>query len=333
MDEQSAHTFGFDRKMNEEEEDVFTDEYGVEYGNKGRMLLSANYEDPDDWNVLFSSDKTVDAGEKGKLGDNYTIRDGVEIICDSAFSDCNRLKHITIPESVRYIADLSFAHCESLQEVVLPKSVVAIAENAFCDCYSLEKINIPEGVRYLGKSVFLCCEKLKEITIPQSVVRIAGNSFAGCHIALSSQSPDFVVDHDMLYDKKMSTLTAYLGADEEFVIPQRVTTIGVLAFYLCTQLTKIIIPESVTTIQKSAFVGCRNLREIVIPASVTSIGYAAFSNCVNMETITIPDSVTSIGDFAFGCCRNLRKIIIPKGTDAKFRKLLPDFADMLTYSE
>jgi len=66
-----------------------------------------------------------------------------------------------------------------------------------------------------------------------------------------------------------------------------------------TMLKKIIVKEGVTSIGDLAFEMCSGLTEIVIPDSVTSIGEWAFAGCTSLTEIVIPDSVTSIGDLAF----------------------------------
>ena len=128
-------------------------------------------------------------------------------------------------------------------------------------------------------------------------------------------------------------------------IPNSVTSIGTMAFYVCTDLTSITIPKSVTSIDSSVLFGsCDNLvtitvdsnnskydsrnncnaiietatnilvtgcKNTVIPNTVTSIGNSAFYGCA-LTSITIPNSVTSIGESAFEECTSLTIITIPK---------------------
>ena len=129
----------------------------------------------------------------------------------------------------------------------------------------------------------------------------------------------------------------------EYIIPDYVTGIGVLAFYCCSNMTSITIPNSVTSIGENAFSCCSGLTSIVVAennkvyhsfknclietqsktlilgcrnseippdGSVTGIGSHAFSWC-SLASITIPDNVTSIGENAFYYCHNLTSITIP----------------------
>ena len=75
------------------------------------------------------------------------------------------------------------------------------------------------------------------------------------------------------------------------------------------------IPDRVTSIGDVAFCGCRSLSNLVIPDSVTSIGSGAFEDCTSLSSLVIPDGVTSIGDYAFGECNfpyNLRQELISR---------------------
>lgn len=88
-----------------------------------------------------------------------------------------------------------------------------------------------------------------------------------------------------------------------------VTKIGDSAFYGCSYLSDVVIPDSVTSIGNLAFTLC-SFEEIVIPDSVTEIGWSAFAMCSQLREIVIPESVQTVEERAFYCCQKLEKVVI-----------------------
>lgn len=279
------------------------DEFGAKYSSDGKRLL-----------------KGLDIKE-------YNIKDGTKVICDNAFHECISLLKIYIPSSVMSIGDFAFRECKSLEEVSIPSSVTTIGIGAFSVCPSMQEISIPPNITIINNLTFIGCSSLKKLSIPSSVTTIGDyafygctslknivlpiklntigiNSFVGCKI--SSNSPNFIVIDDVLYNANRSIIISYLSEQTEFSIPLSVTTIG-----------------------NSAFWGCSSLRKIYIPYSVTTINDSAFQGCSSLEEISIPSSVTSIGDDPFRWCNSLKKIIIPKGHKTRFEKMLPHYTNIL----
>ena len=110
-------------------------------------------------------------------------------------------------------------------------------------------------------------------------------------------------------EKTVSVEEKYSGKyTGDIVIPEsvtyngttyNVTSVGVNAFYECTELTSVKIPNSVTSIEDYSFYLCTQLVSIEIPQNVVSIGRYAFGGCARLENVTIPNSVTNIGEGAF----------------------------------
>ena len=89
--------------------EAITDEFGVEYSKDGRKLLKAPQ----------------------KLDGTYSIKEGVRIICNNAFSGCFSLKSLVIPDSVTRIGDSAFSGCSSLRSLVIPNSITNIGDSVF----------------------------------------------------------------------------------------------------------------------------------------------------------------------------------------------------------
>ena len=248
------------------------DEYGVKYSK--------------DWKRLLKAPRNLDGV--------YSIKKGVKIIANHAFSWCfYSLKSINIPDSVTSIGDGAFSECHSLKSINIPDSVTSIGDWAFSNCNSLTSINIPDSVTTIGHRAFESCGCLRIINIPPSLTTIENETFLGCHSLRNINIPDTV------------------------------TTIGDSAFENCGSLTSINFPPRLTSIGNRAFYDCGSLRIINIPQSLTSIGGSAFRNCGSLTSINIPPSLTSIGNSAFYDYGSLTSINIPDMRIALLKIVIP----------
>ena len=205
------------------------DEYGVKYSKDWKRLLKA----PTD------------------LDGVYSIKKGVKIIANHAFSWCfYSLKSIIIPDSVTSIGDGAFSECHSLKSINIPDSVTRIGYSAFKSCGGLTSISIPPSVTTIEDGTFLGCHSLRNINIPDTVTRIGRSAFEDCDSLTSIN------------------------------IPPSVTTIEDGTFLGCHSFRNINIPDTVTSIEDYAFSECNSLKNINIPNGVTWIGDSAFFYCI-----------------------------------------------------
>lgn len=115
---------------------------------------------------------------------------------------------------------------------------------------------------------------------------------------------------DFIIEK--SVLKKYNGNKAHVVIPNGVTSIGVLAFY-DKSLQTIKIPDSVKIINAHAFSRCFLLREVEIPDGVENIYDGTFTDCTRLQSVKMPKDAISIGEWAFSGCSSLERINIQNG--------------------
>lgn len=115
------------------------------------------------YGALYSKDgKRLLKGPKGFS--HYDIKEGTEIICNSAFYRCYNLTLISIPTSVTTIGSAAFRYCDKLSSITIPPSVHTMKGNPFGNCKSLTYITIQPSVTTIGFGAFYCCDNLDDAT-------------------------------------------------------------------------------------------------------------------------------------------------------------------------
>lgn len=99
---------------------------------------------------------TIFGCDKASVPADLVIPNGVKIIGESAFYNCDRLTSVTIPSSVMFIGHNAFNDCDGLTSVTIPEGVRGIGEDAFANCRSLADVTIPKSVTKIWSGAFLC---------------------------------------------------------------------------------------------------------------------------------------------------------------------------------
>ena len=338
---------------------------------------NANYASED--GVLFNKTKTtIVSYPAGKTATTYEIPTTVTSIGNGAFAGCSNLTSVNIPANVTSIGEAAFMSCINLTSVTIPSTVTSIGRGAFQYCTNLASVTVYAPSCSLGSNAFDGYTSALKIYVFNERVNyyknaenwdlykslITGLNGGYCGATghetdvmwlLTGTSPNYT-----LTIWGTGEMRDYTGAFYEnqpwnsfknqittVTIESNVTTIGMSAFYNCTNLTSVTLPASVTSIGNEAFLECSSMESISIPASVTSIGYDAFGGCTKMESFnvaegnanyasadgvlfnkdkttliqypvgkeanpyTIPSTVTAIGEKAFIGCATLASVTIP----------------------
>ena len=293
------------------------DEFGVKYSRDWKRLLGAPYRLRGEYSIREGVKVIGDSAFQGcESLTSINIPNSVTTIGNRAFGVCSSLTSINIPNSVTTIGNWAFSDCSSLTSINIPNSVTTIENGAFSGCSSLTSINIPNSVTTIGDFAFNGCESLTSINIPNSVTTIGNWAFANCESLTSITIPSSVVtiigNPFMLWHGNLNNESkAFIYEDNVLFNKNKTTLIAYRA-----KETNYTIPNSVTTIGNWAFNCCKSLTSINIPNSVTTIGNKAFIHCESLTSINIPNGVTTIGEYAFAHCYSLASINISNSVTA-----------------
>ena len=291
-------------------------------------IVSKNYSSISDIGSIFGSQVK-----------EYVIGDEVTSIGNSAFRGCTGLISVMIGNGVTTIGDYAFSNCSDLTSITIPESVTNIGGSAFSGCSSLTSVTIPESVTDIGGSAFSGCSSLTSVTIPENVTSIGYHAFSDCS-GLTSVTLNSNAIASKAYTSGSNLISIFGSQVKEYVIGDRVTSIGNYTFRGCSALTSVTISNSVTAIGDYVFEYCSGLTSITIPKGVTTIGSSAFYGCSGLTSVTlnsdavvsktytsdshlssifgsqvkeyvIGDGVTGVGERAFWYCDGLTSVTIP----------------------
>lgn len=110
---------------------------------------------------------------------NYRIPDGVNIISNQAFANCQNIQSFSLPSTLSVIGKSAFKDCE-MTSIVIPENVTVIGESAFENCKKLETLAIPEGIKRVENWLAYNCDNLSYLNLPSTVEYIGLSAFASC---------------------------------------------------------------------------------------------------------------------------------------------------------
>ncbi len=266
------------------------------------------------------------------------------------------ISEIRISEGVEVIGQYAFAECDHLVRVVLPSTLTTIDDYAFNGCLELQTITFPERLTTIGEGAFGDCVKLQSVTFPMNLKSVEISGFIGCTnlkaFRVDERNPYYASDEaGILYNKDMTVLICCPEAmTGTLTIPRGVTTLGECSMGY-SNLIEVRLPDSVKTVEGSAFAGCTLLKVVDIAKADLNDPSGVFSGCNSLEKIivskdnpfftcdeqgalydksmttlymclpsfkgkfVVPQGVKSIFACAFSDCTGLKDVVIPIGVE------------------
>ena len=192
-----------------------------------------------------------------------------------------------VPQGVQEVSNDAFSN-SVLTEVTLPDSVTSIGDRVFYHCNYLTTVNIGKGLETVGFWITGYCYRLEKFVVDPE----------NAHFSSGSWGELLSKDRTILYQMPIT-------ASGSYTVPETVTTIKLMAFDGCSDLTQIHLPERLKTIERNAFCGCTGLTTLEIPDSVTSIGDRAFWECYALETLQFGKGLETLGEDIIDDCDKL----------------------------
>ena len=249
--------------------------------------------------VLYSKDgKTLIMYPPMKAGDEFTVPDGVEIICENAFSCAQSLKRVCFPFGIKKLGAYLFDNASGIESIVIPEGVDSVN---FGKMDSLKELYLPSTISKL--ECFGSCSIWEFAPMLPSLEKIE----------IDENNPNFKSIDNVIYSKDGKTLISYppMNVGDEFTVPDGVEAISSGAFATAKFLKKVSLPNSVNSIDDKAFYGCKSLESVEMPERMRELGLQCFRKCIKLKSIAIPKEIKAILSATFESCISLESITLP----------------------
>lgn len=217
------------------------------------------------------------------------IPENVVRIADYAFEYCEDLTEISLPAALTDMGDGVFQQCYGMQKFEVDpacpyfKSVDGalysqandpdgMTLKAFPGARPEATYIMPDNVAVIDEYALSANTTLTELTLSKDLREIEMLAFSECAALQAVNVPEantsYASDNGVLYNKAKTTLLYYPVArpDVAYEVPEGVTALDALSFYLLRGLNALSLPSTLKQIGELAFYGTRSFTEITCSA-------------------------------------------------------------------
>ena len=236
----------------------------------------------------------------------------LQIINESMFSGCSRLRFINFPKNLLVVDKFVFQGT-GFTTINLPSTLIAMKSHAFANCNSLITVNLASTkITKISKCSFMNCTKLANVSLPPDLQIINSHAFANTSIANVVFPPKVELLRNSFENcKKLKEID--LSETQVYILESGL-------FAGCTSLSKIMLPAQLDEIKANVFTET-NITEIKIPndcklnpnvfadtkivkvdlseTGFTELPPKVFADALNMREIIYPETLKSISENAF----------------------------------
>lgn len=257
----------------------------------------------------------------------------------SAFSNCTNLESVKLPQGMTIIPQSFFYNCNKLSNVEFSNSITTIDNYAFATT-SLNSPDLNEGLKTIGENAFMNC--LTDLKIPSTLEEIGGGNLYPTQlksVTIAEGNNHFMIKNNLLYSKDNKKIyCAIYGSREVNKYPgatdlsdDLVEEIRESAFYnlpitsynfpalkkvgtwafVASKLTKVTIKNGVEY-GGNVFSLSADLTDVTIEEGVTSLEQSLFYYTGLTAVPQLPQSLKKIGSGCFAGCK-ITEATIKKG--------------------
>lgn len=259
-----------------------------------------------------------------------TLSEGMHEIPNGCFELATSLTDVTIPSGITEIGLLAFNHCDRLESLTVPEGVEVISKYAFQDCAALRTLYLPDSIQSMHPSALGGCSNslvLAGYDYAENFANQQGYNYYDLRNPVPgvviSEKGNLIVEDDA-EESEEKELPSYAWntvarqvmeasqlKSRKVVLPERVESVGTIAFYGNRYLESLSAPETLKTIGAFGFLQCEELKEVDLKEGVEQIKGAAFLGCTSLEQIKLPDSIRNLNAMTFENCTSLKDANIP----------------------